>query len=233
MQNNQSNSLRRGHDTLAYMEEHESIVSSNFLILSTMDDLGAYCSQLDSIGGLQADGTEPHTLSKHEQRETLTFSLLAVCASLHALGTKTHRKDIRAMGSKSFNFFKRKRELDLVATGESIIKFASPLEDVLMGHGLDAGQLADADEKVKAFSNAISEPTKYKGNRKGATQNVPRLLKEITELLVNRLDGLVRSYYRTHPEFVAGYFAVRRIQNLGVRHTGKAEGVAPEGDPTV
>lgn len=80
--------------------------------------------------------------------------------------------------------------------------------------------ITDIDAAGLLFTNAIGTPGAAIDEREGATEGIAKDLDTGTEILEDIDDLLIPEYKTSHPEMVDAYRGARKINDIGIHHTG-------------
>lgn len=111
-----------------------------------------------------------------------------------------------------------KREVRGGAEGEIIHDEANAIVSLLGSYGIGATDLSDLQTKTDAFTGVLAAPGTAITERKGATDEIGKLLRKTDVILNNKIDKLMEKLKGTSPEFYRLYFDARIIVDTGIRH---------------
>jgi hypothetical protein len=88
----------------------------------------------------------------------------------------------------------------------------------LASYGVTANDLKTLQTRIDAFGGILAAPRTAITERKGATDEIGKLLRKVDGILTNKLDKLVEKFKVPSPEFYRLFFDARKIVNIGTRH---------------
>ncbi|WP_378187702.1 hypothetical protein ACE939_04950 [Aquimarina sp. W85] len=133
---------------------------------------------------------------------------------LEAYATIEDKKDVRQKAAKSFSdLYKLRNQEFILVINETILLLEQYLGE-LADYGVTADQITDLKTSFDKFLTLHGQPRQYRIESKQATMSLSELFDELTELLTNKLDKILKSFKRTDSNFYNGYEAARIIVNV-------------------
>jgi hypothetical protein len=80
----------------------------------------------------------------------------------------------------------------------------------------------ELNEALTEFNAAKAGPRTATAARAALTESLPKLVREATDILRNKVDPMVNLFSRSNPDFVAGYENARVIVDRAATHKTKA-----------
>ena len=100
----------------------------------------------------------------------------------------------------------------------------------LGNYGITAADLSNLQAKVDAFGAMLASPRTAITERKGATNEIVKLLAKTDVVLKNKMDKLMEKFKVNNPEFYRLFFNARIIVELGSRTTSLNGKIKNEND---
>ncbi|MFL1896167.1 hypothetical protein ACJRPK_10715 [Aquimarina sp. 2-A2] len=133
---------------------------------------------------------------------------------LEAYAAIEEKKGLEQKAGKSFTELFRLRNQDFILVINETISLLEEHLKALAVYGVTAEQITDLKTSFDGFLELHGQPRQYRIESKQATMSLSELFDQLTELLTNKLDKILKSYKRTDSNFYNGYEAARIIVNV-------------------
>jgi hypothetical protein len=147
--------------------------------------------------------------------ETLKNILVEVASALFLYAGKAKLADVKALVSVKRSDLERMPLVELGQTAKSISELAARYATHLTVHGVDANKLTKLNAALIKFQNSTSACGM---GVNGQAVSLRDLFQEADTLLNERLDKMVETLKRKHPEFYHKYQAARVVEDVSSSH---------------
>jgi hypothetical protein len=158
------------------------------------------------------------TQYKRELRDKITAEALRLAGPIHAFASSTGASDLKADMDLSRSELKKIADTAIGDTVQKVATVAKKHLASLADYGVTNDSIQKLQEMISDYEKLIKAPRIATINRKEYNQSVLDIVKNIYDLLNDRLDPLMETFSESHPEFYRKYFDAREIIDLGTRH---------------
>ncbi len=198
---------------LLLCNQRYEIITSLPALQIAFDDFVTQLSALRQIQAQAFTSTKGTTELKKYTRITAQNEALTFAAALTALASNNKLPDLYANANISLRSLSNLSSKKFLITIKGIFVMASKHLDDLGPYNLDAQSLGSFNEAIEAYHENVMAPKTAIGMSVAAKITFKNAIDAIDALLNNRLDKTLNLLHSTHPEFVMGYRATRRIVN--------------------
>jgi hypothetical protein len=171
----------------------------------------------------QSTDLEGYAMDKGEKKEAMVRATLAVASKVYAYAEDNANTVLREKVDVSYSDLIAPRDAVVAQKCQGIHDEANAVVASLAPYGVLPADLTALQGLITRYETVISAPRTAITIRKGATENIERLIREGTAILKNRMDKLMVEYQVSNPDFYQEYFDARIVVNTGV--------VTPEPEP--
>jgi len=111
----------------------------------------------------------------------------------------------------SYSKLERMRDEALAPVCRIIHDRAQENLDALRDFGITPQKLAAFDTAINDYAAKTPNTRTAIVNRRTQTANLRELFKQLDDILINRMDGLMKNFRTSHPDFYNAYLAAREI----------------------
>lgn len=174
-----------------------------------------------------------YTLGVRKQRDFVkddTISMIdEVASALRSLALDLVDLELAAQVTISKSRMKTSSHISLLGVFDRIVQLADFHSESLEAYGINAEKIAEFHLRRDTLSIEILAPKKAILKRKNEGIYLMTLNKEIEELLKIKIDGMIKSFRRTNPEFYTAYQNARKVTTV-VYHNSSNDVEPPEVD---
>jgi hypothetical protein len=153
---------------------------------------------------------------------------LEVADCIYAYATEIADFSIRSKVDFTRSFLKQSRDSFALQHCQLIHSEAKLLVGSLGDYGVTDVELNDLQAKINAFALILAGPRTAITERKGATENVDKIVKEVDTILKDKLDKLIIKFRVSSLDFYRQYFDARKIVSVGSRRENNGDPPANE-----
>ena len=161
------------------------------------------------------------SLSKEAVEDSMVDKALEVANGVFAYASDISDLTLKSKVDFSRSDLKQKRDSIIIQRCQLIHDEAMAVVGSLGNHGVTVNDLADLETRIDAYTQILAAPRTAITERKGATDELSKLLGKTDGILKNKLDKLVIKFKPTSPEFHRLYFDARITVEIGIRHEDK------------
>jgi hypothetical protein len=208
------------------MAEHSAVWNTMTPLQAAMTDFNAEVAQIDAAAQRHE---EPNgaTADKADARDALEDVTFLMCEALSVVAHDTSNNDLAALTRVTRTTLDRMSASELSNRAASVLVQANSFKMAMQPLQVTQANLDELAAALTEFNEAKTGPRTATAERAVLTQSLPRLLKDATDILRNRVDPMVSLFSRTNPDFVAGYENARVIIDRAATHKTKAATAPP------
>jgi hypothetical protein len=190
-------------------------VASSQLLTNAKTGFDARLNALDGIKVPEPRATKPNTADKNKLLEKASKLLLPVCDGV-ALYAKEHSNmELAGLMPPNISSLVAGNEVTQLMRFWSVLEAAkSVLPADLLPYGVSAAQLSDLENTLTVLDEKVGSPRSAIDARLAKRQRQQDAFVQLDDFLKQTLDRAVRNRQPQFPEFVAAYFAARKLHDL-------------------
>ena len=155
----------------------------------------------------QAQETTGITLDKTALRRQMCDHTLIIADAVRADAVAQHDEELAAKAKLTCSPILYGKQADAVTICQNLHNraLAAPLAQPLIPYGVTTSKLAELQENIANFADAIPRPRTTIKSRKSVTQQIAEEFAAADMLLTEGLDRLIGQFKKTAPEFVKDF----------------------------
>ncbi len=198
--------------TLAYLDTYASTWQSIAKIGEFKNALSAVNDEIDTAAGVQ----DQAAMSLGKVKLALKKSICTkadIINDIVEVFAQINGDDALAqkMSDSKSDLFKLKNEAMLIRVQMIITRCQENLDELVESYGLTDAQLLDLQSDVDRYLELDGKPRAYQIQRGVATRSIEELFSQANDILVNKLDNLLKIFKRRDPGFYDGYQRARMV----------------------
>lgn len=198
-----------------YLQKNTSLFTTNLPLVATATALKNKTILLKEQIALQLVNFKGSTIDKKNCRNTLesqAFVLASACCSYaSAVGDADFYERCRYSRSHFVHF----RDMELTGICAMLLQEIKSSAGVLLPYNITPASISDFERTLNRFLDIAEKPLEAKNKKAEATEQIALLLTEILNIVRVRLDSTMVSMQASHPDFVAVYKNLRRLNKAG------------------
>ena len=216
--------------TSRYMAEHRAVWNTMAPLQTAMTELDAKIAEIDAAAR-KHETPNGATADKAGARDNLEDATFLLCEALGVLAHDSGDNDLVALTRVTRTLLDRMGAEELSNRATAMLTQANAHKTELVAYQVTQANIDELSAALTGFNQAKAGPRTATAERAALTESLPKLVKEATDILKNRIDRLVSLFSRTNPDFVAGYESARVIVDRVATHKTKPAAV-PAPAPT-
>jgi hypothetical protein len=221
-----SNKVTMGRTVSAYMAEHNAVWNTMTPLQAAMTEVDGKLEEITIAAG-QHETPQGATADKAEARDALEEVLFLMCEALGVLAHNSGDNDLAALTDVTATSLDRMRGEELSHRGAAVLAQANAHKTELQPLQVTQANIDELTAALAAFNAAKTGPRTATAERTALTKSLPKLVRELLDILRKKVDRMVSLFRRTDPDFVAGYEAARVIIDRAATHKTKPAPVTP------
>jgi Xaa-Pro aminopeptidase len=213
-----------------YLDDNSAAWNTMTPMQAAVTDLKSKIASIDATAQ-QQEAPNGATDDKAEARDTLEDVLFLACEALGVLAHTSNDNDLLALTDVTRTSLHRMGAEELSNRAASVATEANARKTELAMLHVTQANLDELNEALEDFNSAKSGPRTATAARAVQTQSLPRLVREASNILRNRIDRMTSLFRRSNPDFVSGYQIARVIVDRAATH-GKSTHPIPAPTPT-
>ena len=193
------------------------------------DTFAAFLARMAAIRRLrllQAQETSGITQDKTALRRELCEATLFIADATVVFATSQNDHELTAKAHVTSSHLLYGKQEDAVTTAQNVhdVAVIAPLALALSPFGVTTEQLAELQEKIDDFADAIPKPRTTIKSKKSVTQQLAEEFRAADSLLTEGLDRLIGQFKKARPEFVMDYENARvKVAKAAMFDTAEAD----------
>lgn len=175
---------------------------------------------LDKAAQKQGTVTKGITDGKNKLRLKMAKLLVKNARKARVWAHDAANSDLEAVFNVQVDDFTRGAEDDSVTDARLVHKALSDNAGSLGGVNITATDINDIKKSIDDFEASLGTPGAAEGEKKSGTETLVDLFEEADTSLDLIDDLLIHEYEDTHAEMVEAYRSDRKVDDIGVHHTG-------------
>lgn len=213
--------------TGAYMAEKNAVWNTMTPLQAAMTELDAKIVEIDTAAQ-QHETPDGATVDKAEARDALEDVTFLACEALSVLAHDAGDNDLAALTRVTRTTLDRMSAEELSNRAAAVLAQANTHKTELAPLQVTQANLDELNGALTKFNATKAGPRTATADRAVLTESLPRLVREATDILRNKVDPMVNLFSRSNPDFVAGYENARVIIDRAATHKAKAATEAPQ-----
>jgi hypothetical protein len=215
-----SNKVTMGRTVSAYMAEHNAVWNTMAPLQAAMTEVDAKLGDINVAAG-QHETPKGATADKAEARDALEDVVFLMCEALGVLAHSNGDNDLAALTDVTATSLDRMSGEELSNRGAAVRAQANAHQTELQPLQVTQANIDELNEALADFNAAKTGPRTATAERAALTKSLPKLVRELLQVLRKKVDRMVNLFQRTHPDFVAGYETARVIVDRAATHKTK------------
>ncbi|WP_262904524.1 hypothetical protein [Hymenobacter lucidus] len=209
--------------TLAVLDQHADLYTTNKALGKARTDLAALVQHLDPTAETQQAATNPQTAGavKRATKEHLAQRAAEVAAALLAYADEHNDIRLQTDADYSERQLQRATDNDLARIAKNLLDQAKEHLTALQEQGVTQQELTELADALAAYQAEQTAPRLATASGKAHTKALATDLRQATALLRNRIDKFLIRYQRPEPQFHTAYQSARQVINTAARSAGK------------
>ncbi|TAE14353.1 MAG: hypothetical protein EAZ95_09980 [Bacteroidetes bacterium] len=150
---------------------------------------------------------------KKDRRNSLNKKTVTLAGSLYAFAIETKNEDIKTIAFLNHNKMENKNDKQAILVGAEVLESAKANVDKLAYYGVTAEELVALGSAIEDFKQ-VAGRRKLQGNDEEDEQpkvkiSATKILKDIDDILEERVDKLLLRFEDSHPDFYKSYNRTR------------------------
>lgn len=224
MTDNQRARLAMMQATLAVLNQHADLYTSNTALTKARATLAELVQTLDPTASTQQGAARTQTPGavKKATKNLLAERAAEVAAALLALADETQDITLLTDADYSERQLQRATDNDLLRIAKNLHARATEHAQALTAQAVAPAELAELQAALDTSGKEMTTPRTTIVIGKALKQQITRDLCTGTALLRNRLDKFLVRYRRPQPQFFTAYQSARQVMNTAARKSKPA-----------
>lgn len=195
-----------------YCRNNSSVITIP-AIQNKVDQFNTHLEQLMLTVKKHAEPITGIASDKEVARAKLAESTFVLCCTLQAFAKDAGDNTILDKVKYSYTRLNRLRDTELLPVAQHAHDIAAAKISDLAQFGILPANLTAHANDIATYTLQLASPKTARSVRTTFNEALTKQFAEISELLDSELDKLVMTLMPTHPDFVNGYMATRRIDS--------------------
>jgi hypothetical protein len=223
MKKNQNNKFSMYLAVLKICRENNSVWNNLPAFAASFTDYENSIGKIEFALEMQGKNIKGVSGTKYAVIKTCIDGALLVAGALCAFASDMNDLALKARINFKKSSIKSEREIVTLQRCKLLYDEAQSRINLLGDYGVTPAVLDDFQLKINAFASYVSAPRIAIVERKGATDEISKMIARIDGILKSKMDKLIESFRATRPEFFRLYFDSRIIVDAGMHHKPSTE----------
>lgn len=211
MNNKQQNKITMFEAVANVMKENQARWQKIKALEEAYGEFTELMVELRNKGTQRSKDTTGVTLNKKQKKELMAKKASLLAGSAYAYAGKIKNIELQRKFDYNFSFLKKADDNNAFSLVKAITEEAGKLMPQLIDYGVEEGEIEEVIKLAEDFKNHIGEKAHIKSGRVAATLTLGELFDEISLLLSEQIDLLMRRFEDKEPEFYRTYQNARTI----------------------
>jgi hypothetical protein len=194
-----------------HFSDNAFIINSNTAFKNTVNEVKPIIANLKAAARQSGAVTAGITEGKNNLKQTLSQKAAKIAGLIYAYAAKNGNPELKAAVDFSPSELSRLKDGELAPRSQTIHDAGVANLAALADYGVTDEKLADLQTAITAYSQTAPQPRAAIADRSVVKANIKQLFAAIDKIFTEQLDRLIEDFAETHPDFVAGYKAKRKI----------------------
>ena len=186
--------------------------------VAAFGDYETNIGKIENALGAQGKNIKGVSEDKDAVKESMIDKALEVANAVFAYASDNNNLTLKGRVDFSRSELRQERDAFAMQHCQLIQDEAMAIVAALASHGVSDSDLQLLQTRIDAFGDMLAAPRQAITERKGATDEIDKLLRKVDSVLTSKLDKLVEKFRVSNPEFYRLFFDARKIVNIGLRH---------------
>lgn len=209
---------RYEEDRLTMFYAAQEVLANNSLVWNTTPgmvaakaELDARVSELEAMVELQLKDIEGHTRDKANAETAMNEKTLEVAGCVMAYAMAVGDEGLAQEMDIAPTELNELRDSEVAQRCQGVHTAATAHAAAIVDYGVSAADLTELQSLIDAYLAVVALPRTLITERKGATTEIDKLVRETMTLLKRRIDRQMRKWAKSHPLFYRHYRDARII----------------------
>lgn len=212
--------------TLGVLNDFKTVWQNNGGFSEVANELTNGVAAIKAMRSQTGTSTNGITDDKEVAYDDLIDSTMELSGPLVSLAKRMNNNELKNKVKFTDSDLKSLTENALVQKAKDLAAEALKYKEGLAKYEVTEQQITDLNDLADKYGAMISGPREVVSVRVSAKISLNQLIRNISALLKDELDGLVGRYRRSNPDFCNAYFTARKVVDYGIRHEKKTEATA-------
>jgi len=200
-------------------EKAQTLISNRVALVKAVSDLQIVVDKI-MVCAEKQEAKDGATAQKAAALAALGDAAIEIAAGTKAYAVATGDQFLTGQMDFSRSEIVKGRDSSVLARCQTIHDAASEHVDDLADYDVTLAKLKTLEKKIEAFREVRSKHRQSKASSSAATKELPKLFRKASEILTQRLDGLMVPFKTTEPTFYGEYQAARLVIDTSARSNG-------------
>jgi hypothetical protein len=213
-----------------HSDKYHALWSSKVALARAVTDLETQVEQINECAQCQEtrDGAADE---KAQTIQALGDAAFEIAAATKSCAVATGNKFLAGQVNFSRSEISKGRDSSVLARCRAIHTAATDVVGSLADYEVTPAKLTALKKKIEAFDGVQSKPRQATASSSAATKELTKLFQQATEVLTDRVDGLMVAFKTSEPVFFSEYEAARVTLRTGRRSGSNVSEVEVEAAP--
>jgi hypothetical protein len=211
------------------LDDNAAIFAGVPAMVTQHQNLNDSIGLIDSLAQAQSAVTTGITVDKKTFSDQMVSYGLRVAGALMAYASANNNNTLLAKADLKKDNFAKLRDDQRDDLAQDMHDEANAIVAQLADYNVTAATLSALQTRIDAFRLAIPSPETARKAKSTHTELLKQEFARADMILKQRLDGLIRGFEETNPQFVMDYRNARKITDTGSKGSGGNQPPAPPG----
>jgi len=229
--NSRQNAKLNSHDVVEeYLDENPDIVATNVAFKNAFEEVKPLLAQIWTTAQKSGKVITGIAAGKKTSKRTLSQKAAKIAGQICAYAAKTGNAELKDASDFVFSDFNRLKEGEVALRCQTIHDLGTEHKSALDIYGVTEEKLAALQMAIDGYTRVASKPRAAIADRSVTKAEVKEMFEQVDTVFTEQLDLLIEDFAETHPTFVAGYKARRKLVDPKSKSKLTPEPTGDDGD---
>lgn len=214
MTEQQINKLAMGSTTYNVCQKNVTVLSSIPVLNTKYQAFGTILTEIKATRLLQDKDTKGITQDKAVTENSMIQGAVHLGSAVAVYARDNNNNDLLSSVKVTYSALRNMRDMDCLSTCKSILNSGKNHIAALNDYGITQEKLDELEHYISEYEAVVTAPRETTSDKSAATKKLEELFNQMDSALID-MDGLVKQFELTAPDFYNSYKTARKIVDLG------------------
>lgn len=230
MTNKQRNKLKMYKVVISVCGEASAVTSQMPSFTQAIQDLKLITEEIDRMFVSQMERRKGVTKTLNRLKVQLNGQFAMVCSTIFVHASNTNNLQLREKTNYTLSELVKMSHYTRITTCSQLISDVRMIENIFTDAHLNEEEFNHLEAMLNEYKILYLRPRELRVDNSMNTVELKLAFKKADTILREQADRLAVYFKERHPGFFNKYRNARKIEDIGIRHTGKTENGQDNGE---